>query len=83
MELLSGLEFIDYVVPFDEDTPYEIIKIIQPDIITKGGDYKPSEVVGKEIGESKRARVMTCPLIENKSTTNIIEKIMEVYGKEK
>lgn len=80
MELLSSLSFVTYVVPFDEDTPYKIIKKIRPDIITKGGDYNPNDVVGKDIVEEKGGKVIICPLIEHKSTTNIIDKILEAYN---
>ena len=79
MELLSALSFVSYIVKFDEDTPYEIIKRIKPDIITKGGDYNPDTVVGKDIVEAKGGKVVICPLVENKSTTNIISKILETY----
>ena len=79
LELLSALSFVSYVVLFDEDTPYEVIKEIKPDIITKGGDYDPDSVVGKDIVEANGGKVIICPLVENKSTTNIIEKILEVY----
>lgn len=75
MELLAALEFVSYVILFEEDTPYNIIKQIQPDIIAKGGDYKPEDVVGKDIVEKRNGKVVICPLIENKSTTNIIKKI--------
>ena len=78
-ELLAALSFISYVVIFDEDTPYEIIKKIKPDIITKGGDYNPDDVVGKDIVEAKGGKVIICPLEKDKSTTNIIKKILEVY----
>ena len=78
-ELLSSLSFVSYVVLFDEDTPYEIIKRINPDIITKGGDYSPDDVVGKDIVAKNGGQVIICPLTENKSTTNIIKKILEVY----
>ena len=78
-ELLASLSFVSYIVLFDEDTPYEIIKRIKPDIITKGGDYKPEDVVGKDIVDAKGGKVVICPLTENKSTTNIINKILEVY----
>lgn len=80
MELLSSLSFVSYVVLFDEDTPYEIIKKIKPDIITKGGDYNPNDVVGKDIVEEKGGKVVICPLVENKSTTSIIDKILEVHN---
>lgn len=79
VELLSALSFVSYIVLFDEDTPYEIIKKIRPDIITKGGDYNPDDVVGKDIVEAKGGKVVICPLIDNKSTTNIIDKILETY----
>lgn len=78
-ELLASLSFVSYVVIFDEDTPYELIKKIQPDFITKGGDYNPNDVVGKDIVETKGGKVIICPLEKDKSTTNIIKKILEVY----
>ena len=75
MELLADLQCVSYVVKFSEDTPYELIKKLQPDIITKGGDYKPEDVVGKDIVEARGGRVIICKLVEGKSTTNIITKI--------
>lgn len=68
--ILESLDCVDQVIIFDEDTPYELIKQIKPDIITKGGDYKPHEVVGNDL-----AQVTIIPLVEGVSTTNIIEKI--------
>lgn len=76
-ELIASLGFVSYVVIFEEDTPYNVISKIKPDIITKGGDYNPDDVVGKDIVESYGGKVVICPLIEGKSTTNIIEKILE------
>lgn len=78
-ELLSSLSFVSYVVLFDEDTPYNIIKKIHPDVITKGGDYNVDNIVGADIVKNKGGKVVVCPLVENKSTTNIIERILEVY----
>lgn len=74
-ELLSALEFVNYVVIFDEDTPYELIKRIQPDVLVKGGDYKPDEVVGKDIVEARGGELKLLKFVEGKSTTNIINKI--------
>ena len=68
--VLESLDCIDEVIIFDEDTPYNLIKKIQPDIITKGGDYMPSNVVGNDL-----ARVIIIPFVEGYSTTNILEKI--------
>jgi D-beta-D-heptose 7-phosphate kinase/D-beta-D-heptose 1-phosphate adenosyltransferase len=67
-EVLGSLACVDEVVIFDEDTPYELIKRLRPDIITKGGDYEVDDVVGKDL-----ARVVVLPYIADKSTTRIIE----------
>lgn len=74
-EMLSAMGFIDYVVIFGEDTPYELIKQIQPDVLVKGGDYKPEEVVGRDIVEARGGRLELISFVEGKSTTNIINKI--------
>lgn len=68
--ILESLGCVDEVIIFNDDTPYELIKKIRPDIITKGGDYKPRDVVGNDLCD-----VVIIPLVEGKSTTNIIEKI--------
>ncbi len=69
--LLAALECVDYVVIFDEDTPYELIKIVQPDILVKGGDYRYQNVVGSDIAKEVRF----VDFVEGKSTTGIIKKI--------
>ncbi|GAX86816.1 D-beta-D-heptose 7-phosphate kinase/D-beta-D-heptose 1-phosphate adenosyltransferase [Lebetimonas natsushimae] len=69
--LLASLEVVDYVVIFDEDTPYELIKRIKPDILVKGADYKNKEVVGSDIAKE----VKLIDFVEGKSTTNIIKKV--------
>jgi len=74
-EMLSALGFIDYVVVFDEDTPYELIKKVQPDVLVKGGDYKPEEVVGRDIVEARGGRLELMSFVEGKSTTNTINKM--------
>ena len=69
--LLAALEAVDFVVPFEEDTPYELIKMIKPDTLVKGGDYKGKDVVGTEFaGELKLV-----DFVEGKSTTSTIQKI--------
>jgi len=69
-EVLESIGYIDQVIIFDEDTPYELIKKIKPDIITKGGDYMPSTVVGNDL-----AKVVIIPFVDGYSTTDILEKI--------
>lgn len=73
--VLSALEFIDYIVVFDEDTPLNIIKDIKPDILVKGGDYKDKEVVGRDFVESYGGEVKLIDFIYDVSTTNIVNKI--------
>jgi D-beta-D-heptose 7-phosphate kinase/D-beta-D-heptose 1-phosphate adenosyltransferase len=70
-EVLSSLEMVDYVVLFDEATPYELIKLIQPDILVKGGDWKKEEIVGSDIARE----TYSLSYIEGVSTSGIIEKI--------
>ena len=73
--LLSALQFVDVVVFFDEDTPYELIKQVQPDILVKGNDYKPEEIVGYDIVTAKGGKVLTIDLVKGFSTTNIISRL--------
>lgn len=77
--IMAALDCIDYVCVFDEDTPLDLISALHPDILVKGGDYKPEEVVGKEIVESYGGRVELISFVDGKSSTNIIEKILEQY----
>jgi D-beta-D-heptose 7-phosphate kinase/D-beta-D-heptose 1-phosphate adenosyltransferase len=70
-EILSCLEMVDYVVLFDEVTPYGLIKLIQPDILVKGGDWQKEEIVGSDIARE----TYSLPYVEGVSTTKIIEKI--------
>lgn len=66
--LLLALRCVDEVVIFDEDTPYDLIVSLQPDIVTKGGDYLPQDVVGSGL-----ARVVVLSYVDGKSTTRILE----------
>lgn len=74
-EMLCALAFVDYVTIFADDTPAELIKTIQPDILVKGGDYSPDEVVGKKEVEERGGKLVLIPFVEGKSTTSIIKKI--------
>ena len=70
--VLASLSFVDAVVLFDEDTPYELIKAIRPDVLVKGADYKPEEIVGYDIVTSYGGKVETVPLVEGYSTTSLL-----------
>ena len=72
--VLAGLEFVSAVVLFDEDTPYNLIKTVQPDFLVKGSDYKPENIVGYDIVTAKGGKVVTVDLVEGFSTTKTIEK---------
>lgn len=82
VELLAALEFIDYVIIFDEDTPYELIKSVEPDVLVKGADYKPEEVIGKDFVEVRGGRLELVMFVEGKSTSNIIGKIKGIESNE-
>jgi D-beta-D-heptose 7-phosphate kinase/D-beta-D-heptose 1-phosphate adenosyltransferase len=73
--LLSSIKGVDLVVFFQEETPVELIRSFKPDIIVKGGDYTPEQVVGHEIVEQAGGKVVIVPLIEGVSTTKVIESI--------
>ena len=71
--VLASLKSVDYVIPFSEDTPIELIRTIVPDILVKGGDYKDREVIGEKIAR----KLVLIDFEEGKSTSNIISKIQE------
>lgn len=73
--VLEGIKGVDEVIIFDEDTPYELINAVIPDILVKGGDYTPDNIVGKDIVESNGGQVVVIPFLEGYSTTSIIKKI--------
>lgn len=73
--VLAGLAAVDAVVIFDEDTPLELVRALEPDVIVKGGDYAPESVVGAELVRSRGGRVVIIPLTPDQSTTSIIEKL--------
>lgn len=78
--VLASLSFVDAVVIFEEDTPLELIKAIQPDVLVKGGDYTPEQIAGaKEVTEAG-GKVVINPLVEGFSTTALIEKIKNKQG---
>lgn len=73
--VLASLSFVDAVVLFDDDTPYNLIKTLRPDVLVKGADYQPEAIVGYDIVTSYGGTVTTIPLVEGYSTTNFIERL--------
>jgi len=79
--ILSNLKAVDYVTLFDEDTPQEIISELIPDILIKGADWAIDKIVGRDIVEANGGEVKTISFVTDQSTTNIIQTIIERYGK--
>ena len=75
LHLLAALICIDALVVFEEDTPLNLIKLVIPDILVKGGDWQPHQIVGSDIVLANGGKVMSLPFIEGYSTTNIEQKI--------
>jgi D-glycero-beta-D-manno-heptose 1-phosphate adenylyltransferase len=73
--LLAAFQFVHAVVVFNEDTPYNLIKLIQPDFLIKGGDYTIDTIVGADIIKNKGGEVKTIPFVEGYSTTIILDKL--------
>lgn len=78
--VLAALEMVDYVVLFDEDEPADLIAALLPDVLVKGEDWA-HYVSGREVVEANGGRVALAPLVEDRSTTHVIERILNVYGK--
>lgn len=74
-KVLAGLGCVDAIVLFDEDTPYELIKAVKPDILVKGDDYKPENIVGYDIVTASGGKVVTIAFLEGFSTTSIVKKL--------
>ena len=73
--VLASLQFVERVIIFPEDTPYDLIHFIRPNVLVKGGDYKPSEIVGYDIVKHSGGKVHSIEFVEGYSTTSIIEKM--------
>ncbi len=79
--VLEELKSVDHVVIFDEDTPLNLIIAISPDILVKGADWEIKNIVGADYVISQGGKVRTISFIDGLSTTNIIEKILNLYGR--
>lgn len=75
MQIMASLDFVDAVMLFSEDTPYELIQKVQPDVLVKGADYNPKDIVGYNIVTAKGGEVKTLEFLEGYSTSSIEKKI--------
>jgi rfaE bifunctional protein nucleotidyltransferase chain/domain len=78
-DILAALEAVDFVTIFDEETPFELIGYLRPDLLVKGGDWAEDQIVGGDIVKKWGGRVVVAPLIPGRSTTNVVEKILQIY----
>lgn len=74
-EILAALSSVDFVTVFDDESPRTLISEVLPDVLVKGGDYRPEEIHGREEVERAGGRVLSLPFVEGASTTGIIERI--------
>jgi D-beta-D-heptose 7-phosphate kinase/D-beta-D-heptose 1-phosphate adenosyltransferase len=74
-EVLLSLECVDAVVVFDEDNPHDLIEAIQPDILVKGADWGPTEIIGRDVVEARGGRVVRIELAPGYSTTELIRRV--------
>lgn len=79
-EIMAALEFIDFVTIFDETTPLELINLLKPDVLIKGGDWPEDKVVGRDEIKKWGGKLTLIPEIKGKSTTSIVDKIRQVYS---
>jgi rfaE bifunctional protein nucleotidyltransferase chain/domain len=77
-EVAAALAAVDYVVLFDEATPREIISRVLPDVLVKGGDWGPNEIIGREEVEASGGRVVSIPIETGYSTSSIIERVLNI-----
>ena len=79
--VLANLKPVDFVVIFNEDTPYNTIKKILPNYLVKGADWAEDKIVGSDIVKQSGGEIKRIKFVENNSSTNIIEKIIQLYTK--
>ncbi len=74
-EILAALECVDFVTLFDEDTPLNLIKELKPQVLVKGGDWRPEQIVGSDVVLAAGGKVLSLNFVDGRSTTNIIKQI--------
>lgn len=83
LEILSAVEDIDFLIPFSEETPRRVVGLLLPDVLVKGEDWKPEDVVGKKEVEEAGGKVVVVPYFEGRSTSEIVERILRAAAGKK
>ncbi|MCB5258176.1 MAG: D-glycero-beta-D-manno-heptose 1-phosphate adenylyltransferase [Candidatus Cloacimonadaceae bacterium] len=78
--VVAGLQSVDIVVIFEQDTPYELIRLLKPDILVKGGDWKPEDIVGADFVQAYGGKVLSLPYLKGVSTTKLFLKIAAAFS---
>jgi len=81
-EVLAGLTCVDYITIFDEPDPLALIRAVKPDILVKGADWEESEIIGSDVVKSYGGKVVRVEVVPDISTSRIIRRILELYGRE-
>ncbi len=81
LRIIAALEAVDFVTSFSQDTPLDLIKLLKPDILVKGGDWNRFKIVGKDIAESYGGRAITLPFIKGQSSSQIIKRLLKRFKK--
>lgn len=79
-DVIAGLESVDCVTIFDDDTPQRLISELLPDVLVKGGDWRLDQIVGRDEVEAAGGKVYSLPYLQGSSTTDIIDRILTRYG---
>ncbi len=83
MEVLAALEVVDYVISFAEETPAKVVRELLPDVLVKGGDWAPEQIVGKDTVEKAGGRVISLPYATGYSTSQLIDRIVSRLGEQR
>ena len=78
-EVIAALDAVDYVTSFNEETPYQVISLLKPDVLVKGGDWKKDQIIGADIVLKNGGKVKSIRYHKGKSTTHLIKRILESY----
>ena len=78
-EVLAAIEAVDYVVLFNDPTPVDLIKAVEPDVLVKGADWKKGKIVGEEFVKGRGGSVRRVSLVKGRSTTNIVKKVLKAH----
>ncbi|MFO7556738.1 MAG: D-glycero-beta-D-manno-heptose 1-phosphate adenylyltransferase [Desulfobacterales bacterium] len=81
-EVLAGLTCVDYITIFDEPDPLALIRAVKPDILVKGADWEEAEIIGSDVVKSYGGKVVRVEVVPDISTSQIIQRILELYGRE-